>query len=939
MRLSHSLQTWADSGFHPHTVIPPGAFAPRLDDQDQRGKLPGVLSIEGNTSQWVPLQGWRNIRPGQIPYMQRSFEAGANVGVRTGEGLFVVDCDFDHAGESAAFRALVIEALGRGPTRVGRAPRWSMFYRFAGPIGSRSFRFGAQDDPARAGGVEFLGSGRQVVVQGVHPRTGQHFDWDDDPCAPNALPPVTAEQVTELVARLRPWALSRGLSVGVSNSAMAGQPLPDPSTLVWPGEDEASLAALDAMADTIPNLASYGWDDWVRFAHAFWAAYRNAPEMGLDAFIRFSERWQGGEIPTISAIEARWRSIRRPDRAGWRTLAAHADQHAVARAMFAMDEIGPLPSENPALDEEREMLALLDDEPSGVALPNVAPAAGGFNLDALRAVPPPVEAEHLDRAQQAFYALIRSQGFSAQPPRDGHLANSAIDFLTRRLRLTAPSRGNFARVLRSLAEDAVVFFWNGDWFKVAIERLSPALHLWAMEYADRFYSGESRALRQVRDTLKRSVPGDEGLRALRRLLPLEEVDTFDANPSILNTPGGVVDLTTGRLRDRTEADRVSYCTSFTPAAGPTPLFMTLLDSVTEGMPGGRAHVQMMCGSVLLGNPQQRFWMVVGPGGNGKSTLAKILLGLLNRNGVPGYARTAPVDLLTRTEAPRYVMATLKGARLIFFGEAPTGRSRLLSSRIKTLASHDSVVDRFPYAVHPVTFFLRGVPLVLANSTPRIDADGGDSGVRTRMEITAAPPEHGAQGRYRDGNADEGFPERVLREEGPAILAWMIEGALAVQRGGLNQQSVASTARRTLVFEALFQGDPVGAWVDYFLCAPSIGEDGTPSSPDAKLLTGAQIAELIVGWAEAHRPEDATTIAAEISDPARMGRTLASLSFRRRLMPVTRRAAYLVAPRLGRMLPDASEEVASGRALGLSAWTAVGSADGENNVVQLRRTQP
>jgi putative DNA primase/helicase len=60
------------------------------------------------------------------------------------------------------------------------------------------------------------------------------------------------------------------------------------------------------------------------------------------------------------------------------------------------------------------------------------------------------------------------------------------------------------------------------------------------------------------------------------------VDQWDLDPWLLNTPGGVVDLRTGKLRDHDAADYMTKMTAVTPDAScPTPLWSKFLKRVTD----------------------------------------------------------------------------------------------------------------------------------------------------------------------------------------------------------------------------------------------------------------------------------------------------------------------------------------------------------------------
>jgi hypothetical protein len=61
-----------------------------------------------------------------------------------------------------------VRTLGDTPlVRYGRRPRAMLVYRMATPFRSR-----------RVGPLDAMGSGRQFVAFGIHPITGQPYEWE-----------------------------------------------------------------------------------------------------------------------------------------------------------------------------------------------------------------------------------------------------------------------------------------------------------------------------------------------------------------------------------------------------------------------------------------------------------------------------------------------------------------------------------------------------------------------------------------------------------------------------------------------------------------------------------------------------------------------------------------------------------------------------------------
>lgn len=118
--------------------------------------------------------------------------------------LVVVDCDASSQTRSSEIRDAVVEHLGESPlVRFGRPNRWVRLYLSAKPVSSY-----------RVGDVEILGTGRQFVAFGIHPKTGEPYRWQDgDPgdVAAKELPVVSQGKLEGLLRvlgyreGLRPW--------------------------------------------------------------------------------------------------------------------------------------------------------------------------------------------------------------------------------------------------------------------------------------------------------------------------------------------------------------------------------------------------------------------------------------------------------------------------------------------------------------------------------------------------------------------------------------------------------------------------------------------------------------------------------------------------------------------------------------------------------------
>lgn len=256
-----------------------------------------------------------------------------------------------------------------------------------------------------------------------------------------------------------------------------------------------------------------------------------------------------------------------------------------------------------------------------------------------------------------------------------------------------------------------------------------------------------------------------------------EATVFDADPWLLNTPNGVVDLRTGRVREHRRADLFTKVTGTVPS-GDCPRWSRFLNEVSQGDLELVRYVQRWAGYILTGETSEHsFLFVYGPGGNGKGVLLNTLAAVLG-----DYATTAPMETFMATQQDRHPtdLAGLRGARLVLAQETEAGRA-LAESRIKALTGGDRISARFmrgDFFEFVPTFKL----VMVGNHRPVIR--NPDDAMRRRLHLLPLT--------FRPTRPNNDLPA-VLRAELPGILAWAIEGCLAWQPDGLGLPDVVREA--------------------------------------------------------------------------------------------------------------------------------------------------
>ena len=257
---------------------------------------------------------------------------------------------------------------------------------------------------------------------------------------------------------------------------------------------------------------------------------------------------------------------------------------------------------------------------------------------------------------------------------------------------------------------------------------------------------------------------------------------LDANQRLLNTPAGVADLHTGRLRPASPDD---WCTRITTCAPdtdmPTPMWDAFLDQTFAGDQQMIRFVQRLAGYSAGGYVTHHILPFLhGAGGNGKSVFLDVLVTLLG-----DYATTAPAGFLMAGSTDESAIARLSGQRLVVCSEIDQ-RARFDEAKVKLLTGGDKLTARFLYGQY-FTFTPTHHLWLMGNAQPRVEAGGNSFWRRLRLVpfATTVPAEQRV----------EDLAQQLVTQEGPGILAWIIRGAVADQQQGLSEPQAVMAATR------------------------------------------------------------------------------------------------------------------------------------------------
>lgn len=254
-----------------------------------------------------------------------------------------------------------------------------------------------------------------------------------------------------------------------------------------------------------------------------------------------------------------------------------------------------------------------------------------------------------------------------------------------------------------------------------------------------------------------------------------KADTLDANPADLNTPAGIVDLTTGALRPHDRAARCSQITTVSPGEQGAQMWTDFLDTITQGDGSLRGFLQLVAGMALHGKVYHEGLILAhGAGRNGKSTFFNALAAVLG-----DYAGSLDIDVFTTDKQNRgAALATLRGKRLVIAGELEEGR-RLSVATVKKVCSTDRITIEEKYKA-PEAITPSHTLCLFTNHLPRVGST--DPGTWRRLIVVpfrATIPTQGSRSNYGD---------ILVQEAGPSILAWAIEGAVNFAHNGYQLQT-------------------------------------------------------------------------------------------------------------------------------------------------------
>lgn len=246
-----------------------------------------------------------------------------------------------------------------------------------------------------------------------------------------------------------------------------------------------------------------------------------------------------------------------------------------------------------------------------------------------------------------------------------------------------------------------------------------------------------------------------------------KAEWFNADPTLLGTPIGVVDLNSGEVRPGKPEDLISHSTAVGPAleGQRSGVWETFLASTFPDASEMIEFLQRLAGYALTGlTRDEKFFFFYGTGRNGKGVFLETLLFVLG-----DYVSKASADVFLshgREASTQNDIAMIDGKRLVWGDEVQVGY-RWDVATIKNLTGGDTITAKKLYK-DKYTFKPQCTVIIAGNTKPGVL--GVDVAIRERMVLV--PFER----TFSKGEADAKLKEVLREREGEKVLRWAIEGA-------------------------------------------------------------------------------------------------------------------------------------------------------------------
>ncbi len=769
--------------------------------------------------------------------------ADRSVGIICGEDVMCVDVDiYEH--ELADEIMAVIKGLHPDsiiPTRYGARPKFAMLFRNVdnlAPTRSPLYAKGEGDEKVTAQ-IEFRGKNQQFVAFGIHPGTGKEYEWENG--SPEFLPVDDLPPLTKVTAQIEFRGKNQQfVAFGIHPGTGKEYEWENGSPEFLPVDDLPPLTKDDfekimREIDTIARSLGYTPPHPLNSALAK-VNEKLTPE---DLWLLNHNEKLG---KTIAQYERDLFDSDLNPPHPLNSALAKVNEKLTPEDLWLLNHNEKL---GKTIAQYERDLFDSDLNPADYKDWITAGQAGHFEFDAdpmamevwdrwSQQAPNYKDREEIERKWRSFRSdktnLVTYRTLLKHIPDGMERSGYVINEKTLAIAISEHLRGTLKFIPDA---NRWMIYENGHWVDqhkaFADKRIAYAmdyiLNLKRVEYAG------NTTLKKIVDGLIKKY--DTNLPSLLEkvrgyLMAISNMcvtsDIFDADRRYFGVGNGDIDLTTGELLKPDPQRYISRHTNicFVPEADCPRWKQTLRECLDDDEMVD--YFQKVVGQAALGQTNKRLIVFLyGFGCNGKSTILEgmratfgdyqrtasedvffgagggstrsdfivflygfgcngkstILEGMRATFG--DYQRTASEDVFFGAGggSTRSDLIDLRGARLIELPETERG-GRFNATRMKRITGGDEISVRAPYAAKQERFSLVGIPFIATNYFP--DIKEMDNGTWGRISLIEFPRNFDND---PDFVKDEHLGEKLALEyEG--ILNWVIEGALKVQKEGLQK---------------------------------------------------------------------------------------------------------------------------------------------------------
>ena len=252
-------------------------------------------------------------------------------------------------------------------------------------------------------------------------------------------------------------------------------------------------------------------------------------------------------------------------------------------------------------------------------------------------------------------------------------------------------------------------------------------------------------------------------------------DAFDADINLICLDNGTLDLSTMTLREHSPQDMLTLRVPvvYDAQAQCGEFEKTILECLPD--PAVRAYFKRAVGYAFTGSPTAGAWFALnGDTGCGKSTVMNIILAAFG-----GHGRTAAQNtFVKRQDGSRAAndLNDIRNARIVAVMETAEGQ-QFNEALLKAYSGGDEMNSHGLYQENGV-WKNRGVLFMLTNHPPRLSADDNANWRRIKMINFPNSQYDGTK------TPDPDLANRIIRNELPGVLNWILEGVAEYREHGL-----------------------------------------------------------------------------------------------------------------------------------------------------------